>query len=223
MAWRLATALEVLRKEVNAAHPNRQKASDGTIGDVAHQSQGSASDHNPWLNNTVRAWDITTADFTDALAEWLRQKGQGGDPRLVGGGYVIYKARIASDNPVAGVWNWRPYSGDPHTSHIHVSVTRNAAYDSAAPWGVSQTQEEPDLTPEQGKQLGEIWQSVMTKHKIGPGTPPPAEVAVEWAAKNAWAAIQAVQLDIDKIKTGGVDLDALATKVADLIASRLKD
>lgn len=155
MAWRLATSLDVLRKEVNAAHPNRPKASDGTIGDVAHQNQGSASDHNPWLNNTVRAWDITTADFTDALAEWLRLKGKAGDPRLVGGGYVIYKGRICSDNDSAGAWNWRKYTGgDPHTSHIHLSVTRNPAYDDASPWGVvSAPTPEDTVTEETAKAI----------------------------------------------------------------------
>lgn len=147
MAWRLATSIEVLRKEVNAARPNRSKATDGTIGDVAHQNQGSGSDHNPWLNNTVRAWDITTADFTDTLAEWLRLKGKAGDPRLVGGGMVIYQGRIASDN---GDWEWRRYGGsDPHTSHIHLSVTRNPAYDSNAPWGVAEALGSV-LTPTEG-------------------------------------------------------------------------
>lgn len=134
MTWRLATSLDVLRKEINVAFPNRKKQTDGTIGDPSHAAQGSSSDHNPWLNNTVRAWDITTDTFTTELAEWLRLKGKAGDPRLVGGGMVIHRGRIASDN---GNWEWRSYGGsDRHDSHIHLSVSRNqAGYDSAAPWG----------------------------------------------------------------------------------------
>jgi len=41
MSWRLARSLEPLRNEVNAAAPNRSKASDGTIGDTAHSSRAS--------------------------------------------------------------------------------------------------------------------------------------------------------------------------------------
>jgi|HigsolmetaAR201D_1030396.scaffolds.fasta_scaffold15936_2 hypothetical protein len=45
MAWRLARSLEQLRRQIDAAYPGRSKASDGTIGDVAHSQRN--SDHNP--------------------------------------------------------------------------------------------------------------------------------------------------------------------------------
>lgn len=161
MAWRLATSLDVLRKEVNAAWPNRKKQTDGTIGDPSHQSQGSSSDHNPWLNDTVRAWDITTDSFTDVLAEWLRKKGQAGDLRLRGGGYVIYKGRIASDRDN---WIWRTYTGsDRHDSHIHLSVTREAAYDSPSPWGVGELLTNQPLPQPQEDDDMLIWNTAHTK------------------------------------------------------------
>lgn len=43
--WRVAKSLLVLRDQVNKMAPNRNKASDGTIGDETHQSHN--SDHNP--------------------------------------------------------------------------------------------------------------------------------------------------------------------------------
>lgn len=57
MAWRLAKSLAVLRDEVNTVAPGRSKASDGTIGDDAHQ--GSPSDHNPNGADVVCAIDFT--------------------------------------------------------------------------------------------------------------------------------------------------------------------
>lgn len=137
MTWRLAHSLVVLRDEVNARWPQRSKVSDGTIGDQAHANTGSASDHNPWLNDTVRAFDITTAGI-DApwLAEHFRKMGAAGDVRLLDHGYVIFDGRIASET---GAWAWRSYTGsDPHTSHIHISVSRTpSAYDMPAQWGLT--------------------------------------------------------------------------------------
>lgn len=151
--------------EVNAKWPVRDKGSDGTIGDASHFSQGSASDHNPWVIvsgvGVVRARDIDR-DGIDAawLAEYLRTLGSAADPRLVNGGYVIYNNRITAPN----FSTWRVYTGsDPHTSHIHVSFSRDqVGFDSSAAWGISSAQtgtvtpEEDDLTPEQAAALNEV-------------------------------------------------------------------
>jgi hypothetical protein len=56
MAWRLNTALTNFRAAVDRAYPNRDRTSDGTIGDAAHQA--SVSDHNPDPDGTVDAWDM---------------------------------------------------------------------------------------------------------------------------------------------------------------------
>lgn len=144
MAWRLAESIRVLRDEVDARWPNRDKTSDGTIGDAAHQSR--TSDHNPYIKDSqgvgvVRAFDIdedldgNQAD-TGADAEWLaehfRELGRLGDPRVR---YVIYEKRIASSRQD---WAWRPYSGpNAHRKHIHLSVVEDpAGYDSTRSWGV---------------------------------------------------------------------------------------
>jgi hypothetical protein len=140
MSWRVATSLLVLRAEIDAKWPNRDRRSDGTIGDAAHISEGQASDHNPWIVDggigVVRALDIDV-DGIDAAwySEHVRQLGAAGDHRLTDHGYVIFNRRIASGT---GGWGWRAYTGpSPHTDHVHVSVARNkAGYDSTAAWGI---------------------------------------------------------------------------------------
>ena len=130
MAWREAKSLLKLRDQVNAAHPDRDKRNDGTIGDPAHQAR--ISDHNPDGEGVVRAIDIThdPAHGVDSykLAETLRLNR---DPRIK---YVISNHRIfsASNTP----WTWRPYSGsNPHTEHVHVSVVADdKRADDERPW-----------------------------------------------------------------------------------------
>lgn len=135
--WRLAESLKVLRDEVNARWPKRSKASDGTIGDPAHA--GRVSDHNPSPHGVVRAMDIT-ANGIDAnwYAEHIRGLGAGGHPALANHGYVIWNRRAAYQT---NGWRWVAYTGsNPHTSHVHVSVGREARqYDSRTSWRIAQT------------------------------------------------------------------------------------
>lgn len=144
MAWRNCTASVRLVEEVNQRWPNRSRVSDGTVGDAAHATR--SSDHNPWLilrgEGIVRARDIT-ANGIDApwLAEFLRQRGQAGDPRLRGGGYIIFNRRITTSD-----WRgWKTYTGtNPHTSHVHVSFSQApSGFDSANAWGITN----PSPTP----------------------------------------------------------------------------
>ena len=103
MSWRVATSLLELRGEIDAHWPDRDKRSDGTIGDLAHQN--TKSDHNPNEAGVVRALDVDVDGIAaDSLAEHVRQLGDG---------------------------------ADPHTSHIHLSVSREAAgYDASGGWDV---------------------------------------------------------------------------------------
>ena len=62
MTYRVATSLEVLREQINRIAPNRDKSSDGGIGDEAHASR--SSDHNPWVvENGIGI--VTARDFTN--------------------------------------------------------------------------------------------------------------------------------------------------------------
>jgi hypothetical protein len=151
--WRVAGSLLVLLGEVNHRWPDRDKSSDGTIGDARHQAEGwTASDHNPWVvdsqgNGVVRALDVDAGPGLnpDAAHDTIGQTvadaavaaAKAGHPAMGDGSYVIWHGQIASVNSVPP-WSWRPYTGaDPHTSHPHISVaTHQAGYDSTRPWGV---------------------------------------------------------------------------------------
>lgn len=150
MGWRNCNASIVLAREIDAdpRFKNRDHESDGTIGDAAHASR--KSDHNPWVKDpdgtgVVRARDIdedldgnradTGAD-AKVLFDFLLGKARSGDPRLNGGGYLIYEGHIYSEKQN---WAARVYTGpNAHKHHIHVSFSLDrAGYDSTAPWGVS--------------------------------------------------------------------------------------
>lgn len=135
--WRNCKASVTLGTTVDQRWPHRSKVSDGTIGDAAHATR--ESDHNAWMIvddvGVVRARDITAAGIDAAwLAEKLRKLGEAGDPRLTGGGYVIFNRRITSPD----FTRWVEYTGsNPHTKHIHVSFSRRASgFDSSKGWWV---------------------------------------------------------------------------------------
>jgi hypothetical protein len=132
MGWRLAKSLETLRSQVNAKWPNRDKSSDGTIGDASHQA--TKSDHNPNSAGVVTAMDIThdPAHGLDArkLAETLVASR---DPRIK---YIISNAQIISST--VSPWQSRPYTGaNAHRAHVHVSVAGD--YDDTRPWNLGET------------------------------------------------------------------------------------
>lgn len=120
---KLSNAAEQLRSEINAKYPNRDKRSDGWIGDTAHNAR--KSDHNPDKQGWVRAIDIDSdlvkgsSKESWLLAEQIKTIALKGDKRI---SYVIHQHRIAS--PLKN-WAWRVYKGsNPHVSHIHISFTK---------------------------------------------------------------------------------------------------
>ncbi len=133
MAWRVARSLLTLRDQINARFPNRNRASDGTIGDGNHQNTD--SDHNPWYGGIVTAADFThdpgagfdIDKFTDELAASR-------DSRIK---YIIANRLILDTRPQFSPWQWVRYSGsNPHTSHVHISVMPNASCDDPRPWNI---------------------------------------------------------------------------------------
>jgi hypothetical protein len=123
MSYFLAPALVKLRAEVDKRFPNRDKASDGWIGDASHQA--AKSDHNPcWscsgrANGIVRAVDIDISPDGRPNVDLRRRllKVVVGDPRVW---YVISNGIIYSRT-----YNWVPrrYTGaNGHWEHVHVSL-----------------------------------------------------------------------------------------------------
>lgn len=135
MSWRLAASLEVLRSQLNAAFPTRNKASDGTIGDAAHAA--TKSEHNPNSAGVVTAFDITHDPSSGLdgtkLASFLIL-----DSRVW---YVIWNNRIWEAST-----GWRQYFGaDPHTSHVHISTKQNSGnYDNNSNWNIGDETMQPN-------------------------------------------------------------------------------
>jgi hypothetical protein len=136
-AWRVANSLVTLRNQINSMFPGRNKASDGTIGDAAHQAQ--VSDHNPDKQGIVRALDVTHdpehgCDI-DILSDMLAATR---DDRI---SYIIANGCILSGATGIDPWRWRPYHGsDPHTNHLHLSVVADERGDDGRQWALNTNQ-----------------------------------------------------------------------------------
>lgn len=126
MAYYLAPSLASLRAEVNAAHPRRDKTSDGWIGDTAHAAR--KSDHNPDYasGGVVRAIDI---DHDGIDRHELRRV-------AAASGKVEY---IIQDGLIYTRQNgFRParYTGtNKHDKHTHISLQHTKAAEAAGTWG----------------------------------------------------------------------------------------
>jgi hypothetical protein len=134
--WILIACLKRLFAEFDDIAPHRDHASDGAIGDTAHQHE--VSDHNPDETgsvpihdadkiNEVHAIDVDSdlrepGLSMEAVVQFLLARCRAGkETRLR---YMIYNRRIweASND-----WRERPYTGSSaHTEHAHFS----ASYDS---------------------------------------------------------------------------------------------
>jgi hypothetical protein len=136
----LAPSLVQLRSEVNAAHPNRDKRSDGWIGDKAHAAR--TSDHNPspYPNGVVRALDIDK----DGMDKAELRRVVLADSRTH---YFIQDGLIydRDDN-----FRARRYTGNsPHTEHGHISIRHGKQFeDDRRPWGYKKAPSAPPLETE---------------------------------------------------------------------------
>jgi hypothetical protein len=131
MTPKLCKAGQQLRLQVDDNYPDRDRTSDGWIGDTRHQAR--PSDHNPDAEGIVRAIDIdrdlsgkAKPDLMPDLADQLRFCAKRGDKRI---SYIIFDGRIASSKKS---WAWRPYDGsNKHTHHCHISFTKKGDADGS--------------------------------------------------------------------------------------------
>lgn len=132
MKPRLSKAAAQLREQFDDTYPDRDRRSDGWIGDLRHSSR--PSDHNPDpKTGVVRAIDIDRnvhkggkPDLMPDIADQVRLAAKAGDKRIA---YVIFNGRIASSR--LG-WRWRKYKGsNPHHAHCHISVTSKGDEDGS--------------------------------------------------------------------------------------------
>ena len=130
----LSKSAATLREQVNAAFPDRDKTSDGWLGDNRHAMR--VSDHNPGATGCVRAIDLDAdlsgksgkPDLMPDLADQLRLCAKGDKRKRIS--YIIFNGRIASSKRR---WAWRPYKGiNPHRHHAHISFSESADLDTTA-------------------------------------------------------------------------------------------
>jgi hypothetical protein len=120
-SYYLIPALAKLRSEINERYPNRDKSSDGWIGDASHSARPSS--HNPDYahGGAVRAIDIDVDD-NDPTRDLRMQVVNAAirDPRVW---YVISNGIIWSRTYD---WKARKYLGsNPHTKHVHISAVED--------------------------------------------------------------------------------------------------
>jgi hypothetical protein len=143
--WILVPCLVKLRSEFNEIAPNRDKASDGSVGDLAHQN--SQSDHNPDetgnvpirdadSTNEVHAIDVdrdlrTPGLDMEAVVQFLLARCRGGQEGRLR--YIIFNRRIWS---ASNGWRQQAYTGsNPHDHHAHFSASYKTAHEaSTASW-----------------------------------------------------------------------------------------
>jgi hypothetical protein len=131
VTYKLCKAGQQLRLQVDDSFGDRDRSSDGWIGNLAHQN--SRSDHNPDAKGIVRAIDIdrdlsgkAKPDLMPYLANQIRVCAKRGDKRI---SYIIFNGRIAS---ARFGFRWRKYFGiNPHKLHCHVSFTKKGDTDGS--------------------------------------------------------------------------------------------
>lgn len=129
----LSKSAKKLRDQIDAAFPDRDRTSDGWVGDLRHASR--RSDHNPDITGAVRAIDVDRdlngkgrkPDLMPDFADQLRLCAKGDKSRRIS--YIIFNGKIASSKRS---WAWRNYDGiNKHEHHMHVSFNESADPDDS--------------------------------------------------------------------------------------------
>lgn len=233
--WVVDKGLDVLLAQINAAAPGRNKGSDGSIGDAAHQSRD--SDHNPESppppgnpDHQVDARDFTHDPAHNADMAVVTESIRVSRDRRVA--YVIFNKRIFSSYTSTGgrkAWEWGPYTGtDPHTGHAHVSVN-DGNHDQTQPWKIgidtmaTMATEVHDLAyatftnDASGRPAGSIAGKIETMRTT--------LIAVSAQVKVLGEAMTTLKLQLDRIEakmaTGGTDPEVFDQAVRDAVRTEL--
>jgi hypothetical protein len=127
MKPKLSKAAVQLREQFDDTYPDRDRLSDGWIGDRKHSSR--KSDHNPDEQGWVRAIDIDRdlhksgkPDLMPDLVDQVRLACKSKQEKRIS--YIIFDGRICS--PILN-WRWRKYTGaNKHIKHAHFSFKKEA-------------------------------------------------------------------------------------------------
>ena len=202
MAWYTAPSLIQLRNELNAAHPGRDKSSDGFVGDTAHAAR--KSDHNPDYSagGVVRAGDFDK-DGIDT-AKLLRIVCA--DDRVE---YVIWQGGIYTR---ANGFRRAVYKGsNSHNMHMHVSLRHTKAAESNRPWGYASGGAPAPARPPSGVSFEDVVRGVIAGRY---GTGPARVSAVQATGHN----YEAVRAEVNRRLGGGAPAPAPVKKSLDTVA-----
>ena len=132
MKVKLSKAAVQLREQFDDTFPDRDRTSDGWVGDSRHASR--KSDHNPDEQGWVRAIDVdkdlykgSKPDLMPDLVDQLRLACKAKTEKRIS--YIIFDGLIYSS-----ILNWKPrkYTGaNKHTKHVHISFKKEADNDDA--------------------------------------------------------------------------------------------
>jgi len=130
MKPRLSKAAAQLREQFDDCFSDRDRTSDGWIGDSRHSAR--KSDHNPDAQGWVRAIDVdrdlsgkAKPDLMPDVADQLRILAKS-DKRI---SYIIFAGKIAS---AKSLWRWKTYTGiNKHIHHCHISFSSKGDEDGA--------------------------------------------------------------------------------------------
>ena len=132
MKPRLSKAAIQLREQFDDSYPDRDRSSDGWIGDTRHAAR--PSDHNPDAQGWVRAIDIdrdlsgkAKPDLMPDLVDQVRLLCKSGIEKRIS--YIIFDGFIYS---AKFRFIKRKYTGaNKHTKHAHFSFKKTADNDGA--------------------------------------------------------------------------------------------
>lgn len=243
MAWVVTASLARLMADFRTTFPAKSRASDGTIGDTAHQAE--TSGHNP--DDTpgskaeysdadskaeVRAIDVdnTLRDPRGVTMEQVVQRllaTPADRDRLM---YVIYNRRIWRKK---NSWRQETYTGSsPHTEHAHFSGDP-ASDENAAQWtSVTSFQEDtmadvyglggdPGDGRNTNSRVVDLWVGELESTAKGYGSPTPRTarlVRLEAKLDATLKALGLAQADIDELQARpAYDPAALAAALAPLL------
>lgn len=220
-AARLVPAGVTLREQVDARWPDRDRASDGWIGDAAHQDR--ESDHNPDAQGWVHAIDLdedlgepgAMRHLADQLAEYCRTR-QPGSERIKN---LVYEDQVCSGTYADTFWTWRG-SGYGHTHHLHVSFT-DAAERDGSPFPLPILE---DTMPTADEIAAAVWARPVTDPVIGDRVTF-GHILVQRVNRNAADAAKPGE-PLPPVQGGAValtdaDVERIAERTADLLAARL--
>ena len=132
MKPKLSKAAIQLREQFDDTFPDRDRTSDGWIGDTRHAAR--PSDHNPDAPGWVRAIDVdrdvsgkSKPDLMPDIADQIRLLCKSKKEKRIT--YIIFDGRIASSKKN---WAWREYTGaNKHNHHCHISFSETSVDDGA--------------------------------------------------------------------------------------------